>query len=178
MNLPIKARCKNEKNLIKIFLDGLEIFVELSGDQMASPLFIDVLVKSSKSTFPTLQLINDHVLNKIDQLCSSAQSCQGVSFVHGVLRPKAMENLLLCKHRKDQALLLEDLKQELWGANLDPKYEHHGHKCKKCLKGVVITLKKAWKVQQCPFWAKRIPMTFGKDGKMNSWSLKFVSMHL
>jgi hypothetical protein len=44
--------------------------------------------------------------------------------VRGVLRPKAVEKLLLCKHRKDQTLLLEDLKQELWGANLDPKYEH------------------------------------------------------
>jgi hypothetical protein len=44
--------------------------------------------------------------------------------VRGVLRPKAVENLLLCKHRKDQALLLEDLKQELWGANFDPEYEH------------------------------------------------------
>jgi hypothetical protein len=123
-NLPITARCENEKNLIKISLDRLEILVELSGDQMASFLFIDVLVKSCKSTFQTLQLINDHVLSKIEQLCSSVQGCQGVSLVHGVLRPKAVENLLLCKHRKDQALLLEDLKQELWGANLDPKYEH------------------------------------------------------
>jgi hypothetical protein len=124
MNLQIKAPCTNEKNLIKIFLDGLEIFVELSGDQMASPLFLDILVKSCKSTFQTLQLINDHVLNKIEQLCSSVQGCQGVSLVRGILRPKVVENLLLCKHRKDQALLLEDLKQELWGANLDPKYEH------------------------------------------------------
>jgi hypothetical protein len=113
MNLPIEAPYTNEKNLIKIFLNGLEIFVELSGDQMASPLFIDILVKSCKSTLQTLQLINDHVLNKIEQFCSSAQGCQGVSFMRGVLRPKAMENLLLCKHRKDQALLLEDLKQEL-----------------------------------------------------------------
>jgi hypothetical protein len=124
MNLPIKVPCTNEKNLIKIFLDGLEIFVELSGDQMSSPLFIDVLVKSCKSTFQTLQLINDHVLNKIEQMCNSVQGCQGVSLVRGILRPKVVENLLLCKHRKDQAILLEDLKQELWGANLDPKYEH------------------------------------------------------
>jgi hypothetical protein len=123
-NLPIKTHCSNEKNLIKIFLDGLEIFVELSGDQMASPLFIDVLVKSCKSTFQTFQLINDNVLSKMEQLCSSIKGCQGVSLVHGVLRPKAVENLLLCKHRKDQAVLLEDLKQELWGGNLDPKYEH------------------------------------------------------
>jgi hypothetical protein len=124
MNLPIEATCKNEKNLMKIFLYGLEIFVELSGDQMASPIFIDVLVKSCKSTFQTLQLINDHVLSKIEQLCSSVQGCQGVSFVRGILRPKAVQNLLLCKHRKDQTILLEDLKQKLWGANLDPEYEH------------------------------------------------------
>ncbi|CAK9198142.1 unnamed protein product [Sphagnum troendelagicum] len=123
-NLPIMARCENEKNLIKISLDRLEIFVELSGDQMASFLFIDILVKSCKSTFQTIELINDHVLSKIEQVCSSVQGCQGISLVHGVLRPKAVENLLLCKHRKDQALLMEDLKQELWGANLDPKYEH------------------------------------------------------
>jgi hypothetical protein len=124
MNLPFHPPCTNEKNLIKIFLNGLEIFVELSGDQMASALFIDILVKSCKTPSETLQLINDHVLTKFEQLCSSVQGCQGVSLVRGVLRPKAVENLLLCKHRKDQALLLEDLKQELWGANLDPKYEH------------------------------------------------------
>jgi hypothetical protein len=134
-NLPIKTRCKNEKNLIKIFLNGLEIFVELSGDEMASPLFIDVLVKSCKNTFQTLQLINDHVLNKIEQLCSSVQGCQGVSLMHGVLKPKAVENLLLCKHRKDQALLLEDLKQELWGANLDLKYEHPWPQVQEVLEG-------------------------------------------
>ncbi len=124
MNLPFTAWCTNEKNLIKIFLNGLEIFVELSGDRMACLLFIDILVKSCKSTSETLQLINDHVLSKIEQLCSSVQGCQGVSLMRGVLRPKAVENLLLCKHRKDQAVLLEDLKQELWGANLDSKYEH------------------------------------------------------
>jgi len=124
MNLPFHPPCTNEKNLIRIFLNGLEVFVEFSGDQMASPLFIDILVKSCKSPSETLQLINDHVLTKIEQLCSSVQGCQGVSLVRGVLRPKAVEILLLCKHRKDQALLLEDLKQELWGVNLDLKYEH------------------------------------------------------
>jgi hypothetical protein len=135
MNLPIKAPCTNEKNLIKIFVDGLEIFVELSGDQMASPLFIDTLVKSCKNPSKTFQLINDHVSSKIEQLCSSVQGCQGISLVRGVLRPKAVENLLLCKHRKDQALLLEDLKQELRGANLDPKYEHPWQQVQEVPKG-------------------------------------------
>ncbi len=135
MNLPFHPPCTNGKNLIKIILNGLEIFVELSGDDMASPLFIDVLVKSSKSMSKTLQLINDHVLSKIEELCSSVQGCQGVSLVRGVLRPKAVENLLLCKHRKDQALLLEDLKQELWGANFDPKYEHPWPRVREVLEG-------------------------------------------
>jgi hypothetical protein len=133
MNLPIEAPCTNEKNLIKIFVDGLEIFMELSGDQMASPIFIDILVKSCKSPSETFQLINDHVLSKIEQLCSSVQGCQGVSLVRGVLKPKAVENLLLCKHRKDQALLLEDLKQELRGANLNSEYEHPWPKVREVL---------------------------------------------
>jgi hypothetical protein len=135
MNLPFHPPCTNEKNLIKIFLNGLEIFVELSGDEMASPLFIDVLVKSRKNMLQNLQLINDHVLSKIEQLCSSVQGNQGVSLVHGVLRPKAVENLLLCKHRKEQALLLEDLKQELWGANFDPEYEHPWPQVREVLEG-------------------------------------------
>jgi hypothetical protein len=38
-----KESCQNEMNLIKIFLCGMEILVELSGELMG-PLFIDVLV--------------------------------------------------------------------------------------------------------------------------------------
>jgi hypothetical protein len=76
-------------------------------------------------------------LSKIEQLCSSIQGCQGVSLVHGILRPKAVENLLLCKHRKGQALLLEDLKKELWGSNLDPKYEHPWPQVREVPKGNV-----------------------------------------
>jgi hypothetical protein len=34
--------CENETNLIKILIDDLEIFVELSGDQMMGVLFIDI----------------------------------------------------------------------------------------------------------------------------------------
>ncbi|CAK9220618.1 unnamed protein product [Sphagnum troendelagicum] len=103
----------NERNLMKIWRDGLEIFVELSGDEMGGHVFIDVLIKSAKTKLETLQLVNVHVLSQIEHLCSVAQGCQGVALVRGVLRPKVVENLMLCKNRKNQTVLVEDLKQEL-----------------------------------------------------------------
>jgi hypothetical protein len=81
---------------MKIWRDGLEIFVELSGDEMGGHVFIDVLVKSTKTKLETLQLVNDNVLNQIEHLCSVAQGCQGVVLVRGVLRPKVVKNLMLC----------------------------------------------------------------------------------
>jgi len=49
-NVPIKANfCKSEKNLFQISRDGMEIFVELARDEMKSHLFIDILVRSSKT---------------------------------------------------------------------------------------------------------------------------------
>jgi hypothetical protein len=98
---------------MKIWRDGLEIFVELSGDEMGGHVFIDVLVKSTKTKLETLQLVNDHVLSQIERLCSVAQGCQGVALVRGVLRPKVVQNLVLCKNRKNQTVLVEDLKEEL-----------------------------------------------------------------
>jgi hypothetical protein len=44
----------------------LEIFVELIGDEMGGHVFIDVLVKSTKTKLETLQLMNDHVLSQIE----------------------------------------------------------------------------------------------------------------
>ncbi len=64
----------------------MEIFVELSGDEMKSHLFIDILVRSSKTKSHTLQFIEDHVLSQIEQLCSAPQvGCQGIALVRGIL---------------------------------------------------------------------------------------------
>ncbi len=125
-DVPIKANfCKSEKNLFKISINGMEIFVELAGDEMQSHLFIDILVKSCKPELYTLQFIDDHVLSQIEQLCSAPQvGCQGIALVRGILRPKAVEVLLLCKYRKHQVVLVEDLKQDLLAANLDTSYVH------------------------------------------------------
>jgi hypothetical protein len=125
-NMPIKEHlCKCEKNLLKISIDGMEIFVELAGDEMKSHLFIDILVRSSKTKLHTLQFIDDHVLSQVEQLCSAPQvGCQGVALVRGILRPKVVQLLLLCKDRKEQVVLVEDLKQDLLAANLDTSYVH------------------------------------------------------
>jgi hypothetical protein len=117
--------CKSEKNLFKISIDGMEIFVELAGDEMKSHLFIDILVRSCKTKLHTLQFIEDHVLSQIEQLCSVPQvGCQGIALVRGILRPKVVEDLLLCKDRKHQIVLVEDLKQGLLATNLDTSYVH------------------------------------------------------
>ncbi len=103
----------------------MEIFVELAGDEMKSHLFIDILVRSSKTKSHTLQFIEDHLLSQIEQLCSAPQvGCQGIVLVRGILRPKVVENLLVCKDRKHQVVLVEDLKQDLLATNLDTSYVH------------------------------------------------------
>jgi len=77
---------KSEKNLSKILIDGMEIFVELAGDEMKSHLFIDILVRSSKTKSHTLQFIEDHLLSQIEQLYSAPQvGCQGITLVRGIL---------------------------------------------------------------------------------------------
>ncbi|KAH8934832.1 hypothetical protein BDL97_18G105100 [Sphagnum fallax] len=123
-NLGMEARCENEKNLMKICGDRLEIFVELSGNQMPGHAFIDILVKSSKSEIQTIQIVHDHVLSQIEHLCSSPKGCQGVTLMRGVLRPRAVDKLLLCKNRTKQVAWIENLKKKLLATNLDFELVH------------------------------------------------------
>ncbi|CAM6061165.1 unnamed protein product [Sphagnum tenellum] len=123
-NLGMEAMCENEKNLMKICVNRLEIFVELSGNQMPGHAFIDILVKSSKSEVQTIQFVHDHVLSPIERLCSSPQGCQGVTLMRGVLRPKAVKKLLLCKNRTQQVAWVENLKKQLLATNLDLELVH------------------------------------------------------
>jgi hypothetical protein len=123
-NLGTKENCKNEKNLMKIYVNGLEIFMELSGNQMMGHAFNDILVKSSKSEIQTLQLVHDHMLSRIEHLCSSPQGCQGVTLMRSVLRPRAVENLLLCKNKTKQVAWVENLEKKLLATNLDLELVH------------------------------------------------------
>ncbi|CAM6015569.1 unnamed protein product [Sphagnum balticum] len=123
-DLNMGALCDNDKNLMNICVNGLEIFVELSGNEMPGHAFIDILVKSSKSEIETIQIVHDHVLSRIENLCNSPQGCQGVTLTRGVLRPRAVQKLLLCKNRTKQVALVEDLKKELLATNLDLELVH------------------------------------------------------
>ncbi|KAJ7520244.1 hypothetical protein O6H91_20G074200 [Diphasiastrum complanatum] len=87
-------------------------------------LFIDVLVKSSHSRTQTLELVHKHVVSQIQNLCHSPKGCIGVVLVESILRPACVENLLLCKYRKEQAVLVETLKNELLAASISPSYVH------------------------------------------------------
>ncbi len=118
------AICENQKNFMKICVNGLEILVELSGNQMPSHAFIDILVKSSKSEIQMIQLVHDLVLSRIEHLCSSPQGCQGVTLMRGVLRPRVVQKLLLCKNRTKQVELVENLKMELLATNIDLELVH------------------------------------------------------
>jgi hypothetical protein len=123
-DLKMGAIYENEKNLLKICVNGFEIFMELSGNQMPGHAFIDILVKSSKNEIQTIQLVHDHVLSQIEYLCSSPQGCQGVTLRRGVLRPKVVQKLLLCKNRTKQVELVEILKTEFLAQNLDLELVH------------------------------------------------------
>jgi len=123
-DLKMGAICENEKNLMKICVNGLEIFVELNGNQMPGHAFIDILVKSSKSEIQMIQLVHDHVLSQIEHLCNSPQGCQGVTLMRSMLRPRAMKKLLLCKNITKQVALVENLKKELLATNLDLELVH------------------------------------------------------
>ncbi len=124
-DLAMKAICQNEIFFFKVSINGIELFLELTYDQMKCHLFIDLLVKSSKSKSKTFRFIDEHVSSQIEHLCSVAQvGCQGVTLVQRILRPQVVQNFLLYKNRKDPTISVEELKQELLGTNLDLSYVH------------------------------------------------------
>ncbi len=77
--------------------------MELSGELMGQ-FFIDVLVRSSQSFIETFNFIQKNVL------CNVTQGCQGVTLVKAILRLEVVKKLILCKNRKDQAVLVNILK--------------------------------------------------------------------
>ncbi len=83
--------------------------MELSGELMGQ-FFIDVLVRSSQSFIETFNFIQKNVLKKFEDLCNVTQGCQGVTLVKAILRLEVVKKLILCKNRKDQAVLVNILK--------------------------------------------------------------------
>lgn len=104
------ATYKLEKHLISIFINGIDIRVELGGE---IGYYIDVLACSSQDLNETLKVLNHLVIQSIQRLCASYAGCQGVILVEGILRPQCIQQLIPPRYRKGQFVLVEHLKQEL-----------------------------------------------------------------
>jgi hypothetical protein len=68
----------------------------------------------------------------------------------------------MCKNRKHQVVLVEDLKQDLLATDLDTSYVHTWKEVSNKRNATSSSLVEAWKIQQYPFWVKLTPMKFFK----------------
>ncbi|KAG0589509.1 hypothetical protein KC19_1G025200 [Ceratodon purpureus] len=114
-NLP-GAECLLEQNIISVRLDGKEVLVEYCGESTSPNSYdhmngyIDILVKSSKSSDESLAFVKEHVVNFIRQVCYSATfGCPGVKLVESILNPTSVEELWGAQSRRNQAVRVEKL---------------------------------------------------------------------
>jgi hypothetical protein len=109
-----------KNNFIHITLNGVEVVVDYNADVGTH---IDVLVHSrSKSLDDALDIVHEHIMDKILERCVAADGCQGVVLVEGVIRTMCVKNCMSFKERQDQSVLLEELKQNVFSHG--NKYEH------------------------------------------------------
>ncbi|CAM6087213.1 unnamed protein product [Calypogeia fissa] len=102
---------KIEKNLIVLQHDGQEILVEKSGDDgLQDGDYVDILVKSfSPAGGGKDQNLVTDVVKQVREFCASREGCPGVALEEAILRPRCVELLSLCWHRRKQAVLKTDL---------------------------------------------------------------------
>eukprot|EP00246_Nothoceros_aenigmaticus_P003440 TRINITY_DN14604_c0_g1_i1.p1 TRINITY_DN14604_c0_g1~~TRINITY_DN14604_c0_g1_i1.p1 ORF type:complete len:606 (-),score=110.01 TRINITY_DN14604_c0_g1_i1:463-2280(-) len=96
----------NERNLITLYVDGLEVLLESPGDISD---YIDILVRSEKSSEQTLTFLTVHIIEEIQSFCASSHGSPGVTLVEAIMRPECVSLLTLCTHRQNQVVLKEDL---------------------------------------------------------------------
>ncbi|KAH9329000.1 hypothetical protein KI387_001108 [Taxus chinensis] len=115
------ATYKLEKHLISIFINGIDIRVELGGEM---GYYIDVLACSSQDYNETLKFLHHLVIQSIQRLCASSAGCQGVILVEGILRPQCVEQLIPPRNRRGQFIFVEYLKQELLSVPAESMYNY------------------------------------------------------
>ncbi|BFI19995.1 hypothetical protein MPTK1_7g08800 [Marchantia polymorpha subsp. ruderalis] len=108
-----------DRNLFGFYENGVEVLVEYSG---AVDYFVDILVKSSRSSTYTVEFINVHVIQQIRQFCASPQGCPGVLLVESVIRTVCVKELHLCVHRKHQATPVDVLRSRIQEHGLGYKH--------------------------------------------------------
>jgi hypothetical protein len=84
---------KLNKGLITLNFQGIDVFVESSGDV---GYYIDVLVGSSWNHDKTLEIIEKDIVRVIHE---TTHKCRGVWLVQSILRPQCVQELTLLKYR-------------------------------------------------------------------------------
>ncbi len=84
---------KLNKGLITLNFQGIDVFVESSGDV---GYYIDVLARSSWNHDKTLEIIEKDIVRVIHH---TTHKCRGVWLVQSILRPQCVQELTLLKYR-------------------------------------------------------------------------------
>ncbi|CAM6079253.1 unnamed protein product [Sphagnum tenellum] len=114
----LSADFKLDKGLITLNFQGMDVFVESSGDV---GYYIDVLVRSSWNHDETLEIVEKDIVRVIHE---TTHKCRGVWLVQSILRPQCVQELTLLKYRKSQVVAIETLKQELFMRGCDGAMMH------------------------------------------------------
>ncbi|CAK9224936.1 unnamed protein product [Sphagnum troendelagicum] len=119
-DMNMRALYEPKNNFIHIMLNGVEVVVDYNADVGTH---IDVLVHSKSKSFDNaLDIVHEHIMDKILERCVATDGCQGVVLVEGVIRTMCVKNCMSFKDRQDQSVLLEPLKQNVFSHGSE--YEH------------------------------------------------------
>ncbi len=100
---------KPKRDFIYVMLNGVEIVMDYNANVGTH---IDVLVCSHEKSFnEALDIVHGHIIEKIRESCAAADGCQGVALVEGVIRTECVKQCMSFRERRNQAVLLEELKQ-------------------------------------------------------------------
>jgi hypothetical protein len=89
----LSADFKLNKGLITLNFQGIDVFVESSGDV---GYYIDVLVRSSWNHDKTVEIIEKDIMRVIHE---TTHKCRGVWLIQSILRPQCVQELTLLKYR-------------------------------------------------------------------------------
>jgi hypothetical protein len=118
--MKMRALYEPKNNFIYIMLNGVEVVVDYNADVGTH---IDVLVHSESKSFDNaLDIVHEHIMDKILERCVATDGCQGIVLVEGVIRTICVKNCMSFKERQGQSVLLEELKQNVFSHGNE--YEH------------------------------------------------------
>ncbi|KAH8965360.1 hypothetical protein BDL97_04G115100 [Sphagnum fallax] len=119
-DIEMRAVYKPKRDFIYVMLNGVEIVMDYNANVGTH---IDVLVCSHEKSFDeALDIVHGHIIEKIREHCAAADGCQGVALVEGVIRTECVKQCMSFRERRDQAVLLEELKQAVLSHGIG--YQH------------------------------------------------------